>query len=198
MRFVFFDYETGGVLPTHPNIQLAAIAVDFDSCKELDTFERKIRFDEKSADPEALKMNHYSRELWEREAVGAVQAHAEFAAFLKRHADVQMITKRTGAPYQVARLAGYNAATFDGPRLKDHFSGCNAFLPAHPFVMDVLQWAAWELQIRGARLENMKLGTVYQYFTGEPAGDGAHDALHDVRSTIAVARCLRERSVVAA
>ena len=198
MRIVFFDYETGGVTPSHPNIQLAAMAVEIETWRAVESFERKIAFNESEADPEALKINHYLREVWEREAVTAARAHSEFAAFLKRHADVQMVSKRTGSPYQVARLAGYNAATFDGPRLKDHFTRCNAFLPAHPFVMDVLQWAAWELQIRGARLDNMKLGTVYQYFVSESPGDSAHDALHDVRSTIAVARCLWERAPVAA
>ena len=197
MTIVFFDYETGGVTPQHPNIQLAAIAVEIESWREVGTFERKIQFDEADADQEALKINHYSRDVWAREAVPSAVAHADFAAFLKRHADVQMISKRTGAPYRVARIAGYNAATFDGPRLKDEFAKVGAFLPAHPFVMDALHWAAWDLQLRGVKLDNLKLGTVYQHFVGESAGDAAHDALHDVRSTIAVARSLGKLLMVA-
>jgi hypothetical protein len=198
MTIVFFDYETGGVTPQHPNIQLAALAVDIETWRELDSFERKIQFNEAEADPEALKMNHYSREVWEREAAPSTVVHSEFSAMLKRHADVQMVSKRTGRPYQVARLAGYNSATFDGPRLKEEFSRIGAFLPAHPFVMDVLHWASWELQLQGVKLENLKLGTVFQHLTGEAPGDAAHDALHDVRSTIAIARRLGRSAAVAA
>ena len=67
MTTVFFDLETGGVTPDHPDIQLAAIAVDSD-LNELDSFERKIQFKESDADPEALKLNHYDASIWDSEA----------------------------------------------------------------------------------------------------------------------------------
>lgn len=41
MEIVLFDFETGGVKPEHPSIQLSAIAVD-EQWNELDSFERKI------------------------------------------------------------------------------------------------------------------------------------------------------------
>lgn len=47
---IYFDTETGGVQPTHPTIQFAAIAVDNDTMEEVADFECKIAFDEASAD----------------------------------------------------------------------------------------------------------------------------------------------------
>ena len=38
MALVFFDFETGGVLPSHPNIQLAAVAVN-DDFAEMESYE---------------------------------------------------------------------------------------------------------------------------------------------------------------
>ena len=45
MEVVFFDFETGGLEDSRPNIQLAAIAVD-ENWNETATFEAKIKFDE--------------------------------------------------------------------------------------------------------------------------------------------------------
>ena len=52
---VFFDFESGGTEPEHPNIQLAAIAVR--GWKEVDAFERKIDFIESDCDPAAIALN---------------------------------------------------------------------------------------------------------------------------------------------
>ena len=52
MALVFFDFETGGVLPSHPNIQLAAVAVN-DDFAEMESYETKIQVNESDADPEA-------------------------------------------------------------------------------------------------------------------------------------------------
>lgn len=116
-KIVVFDLETGGLHEDAPIIQLAAVAVDRD-WNEIDSYEVKIRFAADEADPEALKMNHYDAEIWEREAKPRGAVISEFSDFLNRHKCIEMVSKRTGAPYQVALLAGYNAATFDGPRLR--------------------------------------------------------------------------------
>lgn len=191
---VYFDFETGGLTPAHPDIQLAAVAVD-QTGVIVASLERKIQFDPATADPEALRMNSYDPEVWEREAKPEEMVVTEFAGFLKRFSDVEMISKRTGRPYKVARLAGYNAATFDGPRLQAMFQRYGAFLPAHPQVMCVLNLALWAFHGKSDRPKSMKLGDVCEFF-GIPID--AHDALHDVRATVALVDKLRAAAGVVA
>jgi DNA polymerase III epsilon subunit-like protein len=193
MTIVWFDFETGGLTPDKPNIQLAAIAIDTE-WKELETFERKLKFDEATADPEALKMNHYDPAVWENEAIPEGIAVADFGAFLKRHRSVDMLSKRTGKPYSVARLAGHNAASFDGPRLQAMFKRHDAFLPAHPQVLCTLQRALWYAIETGTKFESLKLEALCKHF-GIEIPD-AHDALVDVRASISLAHVMRVGAVV--
>ncbi len=74
---VFFDFETAGLHPSHPCIQLAAVAVN-KSFAELESYEAKIQFDEAQADSEALKMNHYDRELWRELAIPEIGSDEPF------------------------------------------------------------------------------------------------------------------------
>jgi len=190
MTTIYFDLETGGIEPRHPSIQLAAIAVDDATGKELEAFERKLRFDEAAADPEALKMNHYDAEVWKRTAVEPALAASDFARWVKPHSCIEMVSKRTGASYSVAKLSGYNALTFDLPRLRALFG--TQFFPCSYHVRDVLQRAMFWFDEHPdvKKPENLKLGTVCTYF-GIPI-DGAHEALADVRATAALAQKLRE------
>jgi DNA polymerase III epsilon subunit-like protein len=183
---VFFDLETGGVTNAHPNIQLAAIAVD-SAFNELGSFESKIAFNEADADPEALKINHYDPALWAN-APSEPVVMAKFAKFMEPFKTIQMVSKRTGNPYSVCRLAGHNAATFDGPRLKAAFARLSAFLPAHPIVLDTLQLALWRYQKLNKQVDSFKLGSLCELL--EIPVDNAHDALADVRMTIAVTKKL--------
>lgn len=189
MSLVFFDLETGGLLPKHPNIQLAAIAVS-DDFEELDSMERKIRFNVEDCDPEALKSNCYARlgpEAW-ASAVSEITACFDLSQFLNGHKCVQMISKRTQKPYSVARLAGHNVATFDNPRLKEAFERAQMFLPAHPIVLDTIQLALWRYQRLGRKVDSFKLGSLCELLE-IPVLD-AHDALADVRMTVRVAKKL--------
>ena len=190
-RAVYFDLETGGVEPHHPDIQLAAIAVDCDTWAEVEAFESKIQFDESKADPKALEMNHYSAADWSA-APTLVEVVSKFTRFIDRHKSFEMISQRTGWPYQVARLVGHNAATFDGPRLKAMFQRHGRFLPADMRVRDTCQRALWYFDERPAlpSPENYRLATLCRYF-GIPVED-THEALADVRLTIALARALSQ------
>jgi DNA polymerase III epsilon subunit-like protein len=178
---VFFDFETGGV-EDEPEIQLAAIAVDSDF-KEIGCFEEKIAFDVAACKKEALEINHYTPEAWVDAKAPAVVI-GMFDAFLNRFKAVSMVSKRTGRPYQVARLAGHNVITFDCPRLKRMYG--TKFLPAHPQALDTLQRALWFAQETGATPENFRLETLCKYFGLET--NNAHDALADVRMSVALAR----------
>jgi DNA polymerase III epsilon subunit-like protein len=189
MKTIYFDLETGGVQEQHPSIQLAAVAIDDATGQELDSFEVKIQFDESQADPEALRLNHYDPEVWKKEAVPSCEAARRFSAFVGPHRSIEMVSKRTGAPYSVARLAGYNALTFDLPRLRALFG--TMFFPCSYHVRDVLQRAMFWFDENQPekKPENLKLGTVCAYFG--ISADGAHDALVDVRLTAKLARALR-------
>jgi len=180
---IYFDFETGGILPEHPSTQLAAIAVCDETGKELASFERKLKFDPLKCDPEALKINHWSADAWDQ-AVEPSVAAALFGRFIEPFKCVEMISKRTGRPYSVAKAAGYNALTFDWPRLKELFG--SSFLPVSYHVRDVLQRVIFWSDESGVKLTEHKLSTVCEHFGIETTG--AHDALVDVRLTAALYR----------
>jgi len=189
MTVVYFDLETGGVQDFHPNIQIAAVAVD-SNWQELASIEMKLQFDVGAADPEALQINHYDAAVWRAEAIPPNQALRRFSDFLEPFKVLPRVSKKPPfRPYSVAQLAGHNAATFDGPRLKSWYTKAGAFLGADPRVLDTMQLAMWWFQMRGEQPDNYKLGTLCRYF-GIPVGDEAHDALADVRMTVQLARYL--------
>jgi DNA polymerase III subunit epsilon len=183
---IYFDLETGGLDMEHPITQLAAVAVN--GAEEIDSFNRLIHVNVEHCDPKALELNGYDPARWEREAVFPFQVVSEFWTFLNKYKTVDCISKE-GKPYKVAQLAGYNAATFDAPRLQQLFRTARAFLPAHPRVLDVMQLAMWFIRAQDIKLENHKLATVCKYFGIKL--DNAHDALADVRATAQLAGCLQ-------
>lgn len=194
MTAIYFDLETAGLEPHHPDIQLAAIAMDEESGSEIEAFEVKIKFDPTKADPDALALNHYLESAWEKSwHAGAVVA--EFSRFLNKHKSLTMVSRRTGNPYRVAKLVGHNAATFDGPRLRAMYDKYSTFLPADPRVRCTCQRAMWWFDERRIAPTDYKLATLCDYF-GIPINN-SHEALADVRATIALARALSERPVAA-
>lgn len=184
MITVYLDTETGGVLPQHPTIQLAAVAMDGD--REVASFEQNITFNEAECDPEALAMNHYTHEAWIGSVLPAVCA-ALFAAWLRPYQSVTLTSKRTGNPYTVARWSGYNIK-FDEPRVRALFGA--SFCPLEMLGRDVLQRVLFWADETGSTLENYKLTTVAKHFG--LSVDGAHGALADARMCAAVARAIRE------
>lgn len=182
---VYFDLETGGIEMRHPVIQLAAIAVEDATGDEAGAFERKIQFSIEACDPEALRVNHFTAEAWARATSPAATVTA-FSAWLKPFS-IEKLSQRAGAPYVLAKLAGFNAVTFDGPRLKAMYAG--SFFPCSYQIRDVLQRAFWWFDERGIVPEDFKLTTLCRHFGIDT--DGAHDALTDVRLTIALARAMR-------
>lgn len=187
MILVYFDLETGGTDPAHPTIQLAAVAMD--GATELGSFEQKIAFTEADCDPEALAMNHYDAATWV-DAVEPLVAAARFAAWLRPYQSVTMTSKRTGATYTVAVLAGYNAVKFDEPRLRDLFG--DRFTPWSYQVRNVLQRVLFYCDESGEAPSDFKLSTVAAWLG--IAVDGAHDALVDVRLCAKVHRKIQEAS----
>ena len=187
MILVTFDLETAGLQPQHPTIQLAAVARD--GGVELGAFEQKIAFKESDADPVALTLNGYTREAWV-DAVAPGVAASRFAAWLRPFCDQSRMSKNA-KPYSVATLAGYNALTFDAPRLERLFG--TQFCPWDRRVRDVLQRALFWFDEHpdAPKPENYRLTTVAAHFGIET--DGAHDALADARMAALVREVCRER-----
>jgi len=190
MHVVFFDLETGGLdWRVHPIIQIAAIAVDGD-LNAVEHFERKLKFAENVCDKQALEGNHYDPAVWAKEAVEPKRCVTDFSVFLSKHADIVRISQKSQNPYNVAQMAGHNAASFDFAFLKELYRQHNAFLPASYRVLDTLQRSAWFFQERlgesGSVPESLKLGELATYFGVKL--ENAHDALADVKATIAVYR----------
>jgi DNA polymerase III epsilon subunit-like protein len=189
MTSVFFDLETAGLTEKHPNIQIAAVAVD-SNWNELGTFERKIKFDSAKADREALALNSYNADIWQSEAVDEYKACMDFADFLNPYRCLMMTSRRTGKPYTVALLVGHNAATFDGPRLQLMLKHHNMFLPADPRVRCTAQKAMDFFDCRQIQPKSYRLSDLCEHFGISVVG--AHDALCDARLTVALAKKLRQ------
>ena len=112
---------------------------------------------------------------------------------LNRYRTIQFISKK-GKPYKVARLVGHNAASFDGPRLMALFKSMDLFLPADPRFRCTCQRALWHFDESGQKHpENFKLETLCKHFGIQLTG--AHDALEDVRATVALSRVLRSSGI---
>lgn len=188
-RLVFLDLEPGGAEPWRPIMQVAAIAVD-SGLRELEAIEAKLRFDMRLVHPACRRKKHYSAEVWDREAISEQAAGERFAAFLRRHATVDMISAdRCG--YRVAQLVAHNAA-FDAPFLACWFERIGRFLPAHPRVLCTHQRLLWLFHEHKSLTPpaDYQLGTLCQYFGVRLKNHEAHEALADVRATVALYRAM--------
>lgn len=187
MRMIFFDLETGGLDVNAPIIQIAAAVVDQDKDWEIiHTFERKCKFLESDADPQALAINHYDPKVWQVEAMHLDDAMSAFNNVCKTYADVQKISKN-GKPYRVAQLAGFNTEAFDMPRIQQHFEDRCLFFAVNMWSYDTLQLVRWKTLNDIHKFPNHKLETVCKEFQIE---HNAHDALGDVLATVELTRKL--------
>ncbi len=187
-HLVFFDLETAGLDPKrHPIIQVAAIAVD-ENLSPVEAFEAKIRFDEKKANKNSLRKNHFHRGVWAKEAQEERQVAIEFAEFLRRHAAIDM-TSSSGHTFRVAQLVAHNAS-FDGPFLQDWFDRIGIFLPARRQVLCTLQRAMWWCSENPHAIPpgDFKLASLCQHFGVPFHAAAAHEALADVTATMELYR----------
>jgi DNA polymerase III epsilon subunit-like protein len=189
-EIVVFHVQTSGLDPSrHSVIQFAGLAVEIPSWRELEAFEVKIQFDETKADPAALRVNHYDRELWKKEAVADAAALTRISQFLERHATLEKMS-RAGEPYYVARFCGHNSR-FDAEFLYKWFKRVDEFLPAAAYeALDTLALSHWSTYRLGRRESpaDYKLATLCSWCGIPPPTPG--DALTDVRATAQLARSL--------
>jgi DNA polymerase III epsilon subunit-like protein len=192
-EIVVFDVQTSGLDPSrHSVIQFAGVAVEVPSWRELEALEVKIRCDEAKADPEALRVSHYNRELWKKEAVTEATALTAITDFLERHATLEKMS-RAGEPYYVAKLCGHNSR-FGAEFLYKWFKRADEFLPAAAYeALDTLALSYWSTS-RLARRESPgdhKLATLCSW-CGIPQPTPG-DALGHARATVQLAKSLLSR-----
>lgn len=190
-RLVFIDLETTGLEPWRPVMQVAAVAVAR-NLAELESFEAKVKFPKRWADPKALRKVHYHPSIWRRDARTAREAAEALAAFMRRHATVDMVSA-DGTPYRVAQVVAHNA-TFDGAFLRNWFDRLGLFFPGHFRMLCTMQRAIWLFQEDTTLTppDDFKLGTLCQYFGISLPPEKAHDALNDVRATVKLYRAMVE------
>lgn len=186
-RTIFFDFETGGVEDHHPNIQLAAVAVE--GWQEVGAFERKIQFDPGKCDPEALEINGWAPKRWEC-AVSERDCAQDFDDFLCEHAVTDFESRKTGRTYKAVDLAGFNITRFDVPRLRKMMEPWGYWPGCWWYPLDVAYLVHWHFARSGENPNDRTLQGMAKRFGIE--GGQAHDALGDVRTTIALAKHLLE------
>lgn len=184
---VFIDLEVAGAEISRPIIQVAAIAVS-SNLEELETFEAKLKFDKRLADPHSLTKNRYCPKTWANEARSATTVARSFAEFLRRHA-THDVARNGGSTYPVAQLVAHNAS-FDGPFLQAWFERVGEFFPGHYRMLCTVQRALWLFHehphLRPPK--DFKLGTLCHYFGLRLEPKEAHTALADVRATVELYR----------
>src|SRR5262245_38554307 len=139
-QIVFVDVEVAGAEISRPIIQVAAVAVA-SNFAELETFESKLTFDKRLADPNSLTKKRYDAHTWAVEPRMGSSADRAFSRFLRRNAFIN--SYRNGcSPAPVAQLVAHNAQ-FDGPFIRAWFERVGRFFPGDYRMLCTVQRALW-------------------------------------------------------
>lgn len=175
-----FDIETSGLdSKRHEIVQFAACAYSISRGEILDTFEEKLQFNVAAAEPKALEVNGYNRDVWRERQVTWQTFAREFNNWAEPHRCIRKVSHSNNREYYVLQGAGYNALRFAYPWLVEHYKKQGWFLPFCPKVLDVMQLALWRLRLTGVELADEKQETVCKHFGIEY---DAHDALENVQA----------------
>jgi DNA polymerase-3 subunit epsilon len=207
--YVFFDLETTGLLFPIPGsstlhredqdeiIQIAAVATGpAPEFKEKETFERKMLPSENG-----LKRLERTREMapqlgpfdtakWAAAASPRVRVYDDLERFLTKYACIEKTSKTKGTKYVVAHMAGHNADRFDLPFLFASFKKSKVFLPAHGRALDTMHMVSTLEMLNDKLIDSYHLEDLCKMFGVKL--ENAHDALADVRATVALARALMQ------
>ena len=186
-RVVFADIESVGVDPNGPIRQIAAVAVD-EALREIEAFDAKIRVHWREAHARRTRHSQISISAETETARG-------FAAFLSRHATLNIMTVR-GATLRVAQLAAHHAV-HDGPFLQAFFARNHRFYPGDYRMLCTVQRAQWFFQENTELTPpvDFKLATLCEYFGVPFPHAKRHNALHDVRATVELYRAILRHEV---
>lgn len=185
-RIVFVDVESIGLDPSGPIRQIAAVAVDC-QLQELDAFDMKLNVDWR-------RIRQWQRDARRRpprpRPTDELTPAQAFADFLARHATAEVVLPGGGA-LRVAQLAAHHAA-HDGAFLRAFFERNQRCYPGRFQMLCTMQRAMWLIHELRPLVSppDFKLATLCRYF-GVPFDPAdAHDALIDVRATVALYRAM--------
>lgn len=185
-RIVFVDIESIGLDPQGPIRQIAAVAVD-NRLDEVESFETKLRVDWRRVREWQQKAK---RTPPKPRANDEIEPAQKFGEFLGRHATVNVLTANR-VTLRVAQLAAHNSA-HDGPFLQGFFERNRRFYPGDFRMLCTIQRALWFFQENRSLTPplDFKLTTLCKYFGVPLHPRDAHDALVDVRATVALYRAI--------
>lgn len=192
-KLVFFDLETGGLDFSRPIIELAAIAVDAESFRQLDSISLKIQFDPKECNARSLGKK-FDKPSWHDGAIPDSMAADLFGLFLERHATHKAYNSRTKKQFQLAQLIAHHGEQFDGPFLAAWYKRLGIQCPAARMTLCTKQRALFFFRENPSMPspKNFKLGTLCDYFETEHRP--SHHALDDIKATIELYQALMEHS----
>ena len=215
-HIVVFDLETSGLDPdVHEILQIGAFKLMEDTLEVVDRFEIKVKMEKPEvAQEEALKINGYDPDVWEKEAVEPWYAANEFASWL---------VNGTGggeegmSPSDHLQFAGHNIAGFDWPFICNLFrvqgveltrkskswrgeevdgeddKGDYVFkstIPASPRkLLDTgVMGAMLQVALGYAKLKSTSLRPLSRFCGFKHDEDAAHEAIYDCEMTVRVLR----------
>lgn len=179
-----FDFETTGLSESAAPIQIAALILD-DNLVEVESYSTFIRPVEGcELHPVAMAMHAEkgrTLEMLLRYGEAGGRVFARIAEMISRHAT----SGRRVTP------AGHNVIGFDLPILRREFDRYGIHnVPLDHQALDTMCLAFGLLKFKG-KVPNVKLETLAKHYGIEEfTGDGAHDAVSDVRVTAEVLKRL--------
>lgn len=189
-KLCYIDTETTGLdSKRHGIIQLAAI-MEIDGA-EVSTFSEKMRpASSCAADPQALEISGNTIEMIKTYRPEA-EVYRDFVRWLGDHiGKFDKLDKAFFCGYNSPFDVEFVRALFD--RNGDKYFGSWFWSGS----IDVMGAALWALREKRSELPNFKIGTVADFVLGEQAQamtaeTGLHDALTDIRVTLALHRAVQ-------
>lgn len=190
---IIYDLETSGLdEKRHDITQIAALAYNLETLEAESAFEAKVQFDMDKASQEALSVNSYNKEVWDREAKSASIVARAFDSFVSSF-KYSFVSKR-GNNVQTGFACGHNWSRFDGPFLQAWYKRLSIWCPIGFKGLDTLQLAL-ALETIDSTVDfkdNYTLEGVAKTL-GIQIKDDLHDAMADVRLTAKVLTELLQR-----
>ena len=188
---VWIDLETGGTDPAiHQITQIAAIVTTGGpELEEIgEPFERKICLIPGHFTQEALKVQGFSKKVWDAESCPIEVALNQLVDYVRPHAHTCVNAK--GKKYKAAYVGGYNVS-FDVDFLRAASGRNKVWLPLMTWTggyFDVLQLLRWHTIGAAEEPSRFQLRSACDWLGLPPFS--AHDAAEDIRNTVKLARVL--------
>jgi DNA polymerase III epsilon subunit-like protein len=190
MYYFAFDTETTGLeykvfvaknTTKHEIIQLGALILD-SKLREIASGQMRLMPERwEDAEPQALKINGADPKTWEPTYKSTKEALTKLDDWITKHVPTDSKIEIMGhnVPFDYGFLE---------PLLRKH--DIPVRFGYHP--LDTISWYQLWGQVMGERINSFKLKSACNKFGIEFGGNGAHDAMADIRATAELARAIRD------